>query len=130
MSPKAAWYTKLLVWVLASIAVGVDIWLAANSVSGDTISEVSKAYAWKWATIPVAYGVLTGHLFWSAFGEIKWKWLRIVGLWVLAVAFITLDIVDLYDMMPIIPLAPAVVLGRLLWPQSVSAKQALFVWKK
>jgi hypothetical protein len=130
MSPKAAWYTKLLIWVLASIAIGVDIWLAVNSVKGDTISEVSQAYAWKWATIPVSYGVITGHLFWPLFGEIRWKWPRMIALWVLAVALVILDAVDFYDVVPIIPLVPAVVLGRLLWPQSVSAKQALFVWKK
>jgi len=129
MSTKTAWYTKLFLWIAITIAVGFDIWWAVNSAKGDTISEVTKAYSWRWMTIPVAYGVITGHLFWAAVGEIKWRIPRIAVLWVVAVACIILDAVDLYDMMPIFPLIPGVLFGRLLWPQSVSAKQALFVWK-
>lgn len=126
---KKIWFTKLFMWVVLTICVGFDIYWAANAVRGDTISEVTKAYSWKWATIPIAYGVLTGHLFWSAFGEIRWHHARLVVLGLVGVAAVTLDFLDYYDMMPILPLVPAIALGRLLWPQAVSAKQALFVWK-
>lgn len=129
MSTKTAWYTKLFLWVMMSICIGFDIYWAANAPSGDTISEVTKAYSWKWTTIPLAYGVIAGHLFWSAFGEIKWHHQRLIVLACLGVWSVVLDAIDLYDMMPVIPLVPGVVLGRLLWPQSMSAKQALFVWK-
>lgn len=130
MSADKAWYTKLFIWIVMAAAIGIDIYWATNAPRGDTISEVTKAYSWRWQMIPVAYGVLTGHLFWSVRGEIPWRKWRIVGLWPVGVALLVGDVMDVADMMPIIPLVPGIVLGRLLWPQAVSAKQALLVWKQ
>jgi len=126
---KVILFTKIFILVSFTIIVGVDIWLAANGFYGDTISEVTQAYSWRWATIPLAYGVLTGHLFWYIRGSVSWKWGRIICLWVVAAASITLDVVDLYDVIPILPAAIGVPLGRLGWPQSWPKGHPLFVWK-
>lgn len=128
MTPKKAWYTKLFLLGVLTLALILDIWWAANEVAGDTISEVTKAYSWRWATIPLAYGVITGHLFWSAMGEIAWKKARFRALFPLGAVSVVLDFLDYYDMMPAIPLALGIVLGRVLWPQAVS-RRAIFIWK-
>jgi hypothetical protein len=127
---KTARLTKLFIWVVASVAIGLDVYWATNGTPGDTISEITKAYSWKWASIPTAYGVITGHLFWPVFGEVRLKWERIMALWLLAIPIVVADIVDLYDVIPLIPLAIAIPLGRLLWPQSVPVSQPLIIWKK
>jgi hypothetical protein len=122
--------TKLFIWVVMTVAIGLDVYWAINDVPGDTISEVTKGYSWKWATIPVSFGVLTGHLFWSTFGTVKWKYYRLAVLWGIGLVVVAADILNLYDVMPIIPLVPSILLGRLLWPQPVASSQPLVMWNR
>jgi hypothetical protein len=130
ISPKAAKLTKLFIWVCFTIIVAVDIYWAANGTLGDTISEVTKYYSYQWLTIPVAHGVLTGHLFWPIRGPITHKWGRIACLWMLTLAVIVLDIVSYVDVFPVIPNVIAIGLGRLLWPQSVPEGTLIYRWTK
>jgi len=48
--------TGLIVW---------DIFVAWTPVKGDTISEVVLTTAHKNPSLPFAFGVLMGHLFWA-----------------------------------------------------------------
>lgn len=48
----------------AAILIGWDIYVAANSSSGDTISEITLGFAQKHPVVPFALGVIMGHLFW------------------------------------------------------------------
>jgi len=53
--------------MLASTAalVGWDVVVASNKERGDTISEILLHAAQHVPIVAVAWGVLTGHLFWS-----------------------------------------------------------------
>jgi hypothetical protein len=53
--------------VLASIVIlgGWDIVVAANSQSGDTISEIVLEASLRRPIIPFLAGVVSGHLWWS-----------------------------------------------------------------
>jgi hypothetical protein len=41
-----------------------DIYAAANSGDGDTISEITLGFARKHPALPFAIGVICGHLLW------------------------------------------------------------------
>ena len=125
---KQLYQVKVFIWVAFIIGVGLDINWAIGD--GPTISSVTKAYSWQWSTIPFAYGVLTGHLFWHVRGSITWRWVRLGILGMLGIGIIAFDVWGYYKVMPIIPLVFSIPLGRLLWPQSVPFGQALFIRKK
>jgi hypothetical protein len=58
---------KLTIWSLVGTTAGLialDIYLAANSQEGDTISEVLLNASHKRPIIAFAAGALIGHLFW------------------------------------------------------------------
>lgn len=110
--------TKLFIWAVAVIVIAVDIYWASNSVAGDTISEVTLAYSWKYQTIPVAYGILTGHLFWPHHGVVRWRLPRIMVLAALMSAVIAFDVTAYVAVVPIVPMVLSIPLGHLLWPQS------------
>ena len=61
--------TKLITGCLlvgvGALLVGWDIYVASNSINGDTISEITLAFARKHPVVPFALGVLMGHLLWS-----------------------------------------------------------------
>jgi len=126
---KLAFGTKLFIWIAFGVIVVLDLYWASNGVAGDTISEVTKAYSWQWQTIPVAYGVLTGHLFWGHHGPVALRWVRYLGICVLVATLVTLDVVDWLDVIPIFPVLIGIPLGRLLWPQEIKAGSWL-VWKR
>jgi hypothetical protein len=126
MDPRKAKFTQIFIWICFTIIIGVDIALAVNGVSGDTISAVTKAYSFQWAIIPMSYGILTGHLFWPIRGKIEFRWLRTVGLGMAVMGIILFDVLGHYDVFPIIVVAIGVPLGRLLWPQSVPLGTKLF----
>lgn len=53
----------LVAAVLALIAW--DVVVAMNPTPGDTISEITLAFAMRHPALPFAVGVVCGHLFWS-----------------------------------------------------------------
>ena len=58
---------KITLAVMAASAaalIGGDIVAASNRDKGDTISEILLASGKKVPMIAVAWGILTGHLFW------------------------------------------------------------------
>jgi hypothetical protein len=58
-----AMFTKIIMLVVFILIVAIDIILATNKTSGDTISEVTLFYSLRLALIPWSCGYLMGHLF-------------------------------------------------------------------
>jgi hypothetical protein len=60
----------MIEWTKRIILIGLvswglwDIYVASNSMKGDTISEIVLAWAWKRPIVPFITGVVMGHLFW------------------------------------------------------------------
>ena len=61
MGEENVW--MIVVGVTVILAVW-DIFLAADTKEGNTISEVIRKKAGKYPTIPFAFGFLMGHWFW------------------------------------------------------------------
>lgn len=59
-------------WIVCAaivLLIAWDVYVAANDVKGDTISELMLAFARKHPILPFALGVLFGHLFWPQGGK-------------------------------------------------------------
>lgn len=120
----AAKWTKLSLWMILG---GIIVWDILLVVFGVTISEVGGLrWSYAYSTIPLAWGVLTGHLLWHARSQQNHKWLRLGCLGFIGGCSIVLDISNVYDIIPIVPAASGVPLGRLLWAQVT--KEPLFRW--
>lgn len=131
MKEKIALITTVFMVVVLTIIIGWDIIAAIWGEGCATISCIGgKTWSFDWATIPLAWGVLTGHLFWITRGKIERMWIRILVLALVAVSSIVLDVLDFYDILPILPAVLGVPLGRLLWPQSWPQGHPLVVWKR
>ena len=57
-------YTITILIIIALILIGWDIWVYIEPTDGDTISEITLAFAQKHPVLPFAIGVLCGHLLW------------------------------------------------------------------
>jgi hypothetical protein len=127
----AVWWTKLGMWLITTVVIVWDVFLAADKIPGNTISEVAGlGWAWTYSTLPLAYGVLTGHLFWHVREKPSYRLFKLFALIAIGGASIFLDFLDLYDVIPIVPVLIGVPLGRLGWPQYFSLGHPLFVWKR
>lgn len=62
---RAKKVTLAVMAVSAVALIGWDIIVASNEERGDTISEILLHSARHVPIVAVAWGVLTGHLFWS-----------------------------------------------------------------
>ena len=111
--------TKWLMLAAAVLLIGYDIYVAANTPKGDTISEISLSWAWDWPTLPLVWGVVVGHLFWPI-TALQYKWTKIGILWGLVSVFLALDIWLLADVFPLVPLMLGVFAGHCLWPQKIA----------
>lgn len=56
-----------LLLVVAVLLIVWDVYVANNTPTGDTISEITLLAASKHPVIPFAFGVICGHLFWPQF---------------------------------------------------------------
>lgn len=56
--------TIVLLLLCAAGLIGWDIYAAANSIKGDTISEVLLSSSINHPILPFAFGIIFGHLFW------------------------------------------------------------------
>lgn len=69
--------TEIGLYVFIAVLVIYDIFPAANKVMGDTISEISRFRSLRWLFLPIACGILMGHLF----GPLEWRsppWMNLV----------------------------------------------------
>lgn len=62
---KKVTISLLVAAVLALIAW--DVVVAMNPTPGDTISEITLAFAMRHPALPFAVGVVCGHLFWPQY---------------------------------------------------------------
>lgn len=57
--------TAQFIVAITVIAVAYDVWIKLRQPDGDaTISWVMRTASKRWMIVGVAWGVLTGHLFW------------------------------------------------------------------
>ena len=56
-------FTKTLILIVATVLIGLDVYLASDHIGGNTYSEVIRTWAYNLPLIPYAYGVLAGHFF-------------------------------------------------------------------
>ena len=131
MKEKIALITQVFMAVVLTVIIVWDVIAAVWGEGCSTISCIGgRTWSFDWATIPLAWGILTGHLFWTTRGKIVWMWFRIAALVTVACLSVTLDVLDFYDVLPILPAVLGIPLGRLLWPQSWPTGHPLLVWKR
>ena len=101
-----------------AVLIGWDIYVAANEVDGDTISEISLATAYSHPSLGLAWGILAGHLAWPREQPLFWRkpWTAFLAG---AMVFVLFGIEFWFSMriIPIAPLLPGILLGHWLWPQ-------------
>lgn len=112
--------TIVAIAVAAALLIIWDFKVASNAVAGDTISELMLEYARGHAWLPLAWGILTGHLFLPLYGPRPrllrgWRGLGASAAVVAAVAWWGPQVP------PLAALAAGVPLGRLLWGQEPPA---------
>lgn len=110
--------TVSLIIITASVLVVWDIAVAINDVKYDTISRIIQGWSFAFPAIPLIWGILGGHWFWS----------RDVGIfdeysfYVLGVIFLLSLIFNPY-LAKLLPTpvwcAIGFVLGHLLWPMNI-----------
>ena len=105
-----------LLGVALTSLVGWDIYVAANDVSGDTISEIVSAAAREFWTIPVAIGVVCGHWLWPL-AKPRSTWVKVLTLSVLAGVTVGADLAGHPTVLPLLPFALGVVVGHFSWGQ-------------
>lgn len=131
MKEKLIAATEVFIWVTLAIIIVYDIVAVVLGGGAATISDIMGAtWGYKYSTLPLAWGVLTGHLFWIMRGEIRWRWFRLAALVSVVGASAFLDVADFYDVLPILPAVIGIPLGRLGWPQSWPSGHPLFLWKR
>lgn len=63
--------TVVAMFACAALLIGWDVVVATNAVRGDTISEVTLAFARRYPVASVgvglALGIVLGHLFWPQY---------------------------------------------------------------
>ena len=129
--------TRLATIIALLVIIGgliiYDIFLAANKVDGDTISEITAHYAKRSVFLPIALGVLIGHFLWpSLWLAPGWLTLLVIGTFgSLTLGFdiyeavrgglanLTVQTIPLIRQYPIIIFSIGVFIGRFFWPQSL-----------
>jgi hypothetical protein len=130
--------TRLITIIALLAIVGglifYDIYLAANKVDGDTISEITAHYAKRSMFLPIALGILIGHFLWPSTWVVS-GWVTLGTLIALGGTALGFDLYEIfkggiYDFtmrtipflrqFPIIIFTVGVFIGRLVWPQHIS----------
>lgn len=109
-------FTTTFMWIITTIVIVVDIVLAINKNPSDTISQVMLAYSYQYSTLPLAWGVLTGHLFWPS-KVFRTSLGSIITLVIIASALLVVDLTSPFNIAPLWPMAVGIVCGHVFWPQ-------------
>ena len=116
------WAKRVTVGLLIAVTAGLigwDIYVAANEPRGDTISEIILATSRIYSSLPVALGVVVGHLLWPSPRPAK-PWTTVSILSAVAAIVIMLDVVGHPSVMPAIPFAIGALIGHFGWGQRES----------
>ena len=123
------WFTLVTMGVVTVALIGWDIYVATNTLEGDTISEIMLLFAQKRMIVPMFFGVLMGHWFWPrAYRLVPWQWTIgvLCGVTLLVVGW---DIIDhhwnsrVYDFLvkwPILIVTAGTFIGHFFWSQTGS----------
>jgi len=114
----------IVLWIgggLLAVAIGLDVWLAADDVPDNTWSELLRLAAYETPVLPWVCGVLMGHWFHpkdgfqAVLGQPRSIALLIWFTWALFVIGLAVSSLGL-PIPPWIPVVPGLVAGALLWP--------------
>lgn len=103
---------SVAVMIAATVLLGAfDLYLATNSISGDTYSEIIKNASTKIAILPWAFGLLCGHWFWNGERVRKWWAWPSAGL-----SLVIIGILQWYGLShPLTAVATGTIAGRIAW---------------
>lgn len=111
--------TTAIILITTGGLIAWDIFVAIEPTPHDTISEVVLSYLRRHPFIPLAMGVLVGHLSWPWSAASSFKLWLVLGLCAAGVAFLVLDIIRLLPgQWPIVYVLAGILLGHFLWPQT------------
>lgn len=114
--------TQALIVATVVVWIAWDIYAAANSVPGDTESEMIRLFANRHPFLPLAMGVLMAHFFWNVRAS-SFRLSRLatyVGLPLVGIVGAGLDAAGFLPWVhPLAPFVIGIFLGRLLWPQRI-----------
>ena len=103
--------------------IGYDIFIAVEPTEGDTISAVTLEHSEKHPMIPMAAGILCGHLFWPANFSKSRKKKSLIAMLIGSGGIIVLDLLGcLSGVPPIAMFLGGVVAGHFGWSQNKKRK--------
>ncbi len=114
--------TVVVIAAALALLIGWDIYVAVNDVSGDTISEIVLSTGYSHPSLPLALGIVAGHLVWPRERPLFWRkpWtVLLAGSMVLGL--LCFEFLFSLRIIPVVPLLPGILLGHWLWPQSLSS---------
>lgn len=121
-------FTKLFMLVATVVILGYDVIVATNEAKGDTISELTLSFSWRWSIIPWSWGVVVGHLTWPV-KELQHKWYKIYGLWAISAVLLLINILDLVQIIAVVPAILGFLAGHFLWAQTIPSNVDYMKWK-
>lgn len=114
MNTKTITISVMLLGIIAWI--GWDIYVATNSIRGDTISEITLGVSYSWSIIPFMGGVLVGHLWWPSTVRFH-KTTRLIILLSTCLGVFIVDRIFVKEFIPAVPLFFGIFAGHYFWPQ-------------
>ena len=110
--------TAGLIIAITAIAIIYDIVIVIEPTQGDTISEVILSFAYRHPFLPLAMGVLIGHLTWPRKYSDKKRIYFIIALAITGASVLVIDVLKVIPpIKPVIAVIPGIILGHFLWPQ-------------
>lgn len=112
--------TVALLIAATAALIGWDIYVASNGVRGDTISEIILATSRQIWTLPLALGIVVGHLMWPTTTP-RSGWASASILMAVGAIGIMLDVIGHPQVMPAVPFAIGALIGHFGWGQRETA---------
>ena len=110
--------TKIVVVAVVLGLIGYDVFVFVEPTEGETISEVTLAWAWRSAFVPFALGVLGGHFTWPRRASAVFRRRSALGLLIFGVLLGVADFLGWTpDVLPVIYFVPGILAGHFFWPQ-------------
>jgi hypothetical protein len=108
--------TAALLVSAAALLIIWDVYVAVTPTPGDTISEIVLDFGRRYATLPLALGVVMGHVTWPVRSPLA-GWTKGIVLAGLGIASLIFDLHGHTSIVPVVPFAFGVVVGHFVWGQ-------------
>jgi hypothetical protein len=114
---------SITTWILIAVGLILLVWdiiVAANTIRGDTISEITRDTSYRVWFIPWAIGGIAGHLFWHKDSAEKWN---VPAMVISSLILVGVNLIALNNewtigsWLPISVFAAGIVAGHVWWPQ-------------